>query len=480
LQQQAQLNSLKRDSRNPAVSIVVVCYNQLRFLRQRLTTIEAQGLHEVELILVDDRSTDGSSEWLRDYAHAKGALFLQPDRRLACPVKTWSLGVSSARGKWVWLAEADDLAAPTFLETLYNIAEAGDKYDFLYCASVKVDAGNVIYGDYQPPYEAAGIRPLSSPCLLVPGRSLLRTFLQGNPVPNVSACLFRAEALRPVLESPEDLYLSGDWWVYCQIALKSGLCYVPKVLNGHRCHTNSVRAEAERSWVRVKERYRVLQLIKKRFHPSDKDWEDALHSAFKDFAFARCSKAAQSIGSALEDFRAIEATDPRFLSRLLFWRTSPRWCELCSWFRVRGWQGGVSRALVKGVYQIRPIEAVADHEFKSIVPRGFPGFWFESNFSVYCDLSREDSRAFQGVAGTIQCFLFSKLDFYWTPESPIARLGIFDRFHFWIIGTHLGHWVHNVFKNVLVLRFFFRVRCIIGFSQWNRPQSPYIVFGLRS
>ena len=461
MQQQAQLNSLKRDSRNPAVSIVVVCYNQLRFLRQRLTTIEAQGLHEVELILVDDRSTDGSSEWLRDYANARGVLFLQPDRRLACPVKTWSLGVNSARGKWVWLAEADDLAAPDFLETLYNIAEAEDKYDFLYGASVKVDAANVIYGDYQPPYEVAGIRPLPSPYLLVPGRSLLRTFLQGNPVPNVSACLFRAQALRPVLESPEDLYLSGDWWVYCQIALKSGLCYVPKVLNGHRCHTNSVRAEAERSWVRVKERYQVLQLIKKRFHPSDKDWEDALHAAFKDFAFARSSKIPHRNATTLEDFSAIEATDPSFLSRLVFWRTSPRWCGLYSWLSAKNCHGGRGSLWAKGVYRFRAVEAEAHHDSASLVPRGFPGFWFVSNGILYNDLVWEKSNASCSDLRSPQGFVFTRLDLRSFPETPLTHLGIFDRFRFGIIGIGLGQLMHGIFINIFVLRFLYRARSVI-------------------
>ncbi len=479
MQQQAQLNSLKRDSRDPAVSIVVVCYNQLRFLPQRLTTIEAQGLREVELILVDDRSTDGSSEWLRDYADAKGALFLQPDRRLACPVKTWSLGVTSARGKWIWLAEADDLAASDFLETLYNIAEAEDKYDFLYCASVKVDAGNVIYGDYQPPYDATGNRLLSKPHLLAPGSSLLRTFLQGNPVPNVSACLFRAQALGPVLESPEDLYLSGDWWVYCQIALKSGLCYVPKMLNGHRCHTNSVRAEADRSWVRVKERYQVLQLIQKHFHPSDKDWEDALQSAFKDFAFTRSSRAARSSGSALEDFGVIEATDPRFLSRLVHWRALPKWCGLWSWLRVRSWQGGIRRASSKGVYQIRPIEAVVGHEFESIVPRGSPGFWFVSNGILYADLGQEDSRVSCRDQGALQGVLFSKLDLSIFQEPTLTRLGTLDRIRFWIIGTGLGQRIHRICINVFVLRFLYRTRSLLDSSKRHRRENHYVVFRVR-
>ena len=430
----------------------------------------------MELILVDDRSTDGSSEWLRDYAHAKGALFLQPDRRLACPVKTWSLGVSSARGKWVWLAEADDLAAPTFLETLYNIAEAEDKYDFIYSASVKVDAANVIYGDYQPPYEAAGIGPLSSPCLLVPGRSLLRTFLQGNPVPNVSACLFRAVALRPVLESPEDLYLSGDWWVYCQIALKSGVCYVPKALNGHRCHTNSVRAEAERSWVRVKERYRVLQLIKKRFHPSEKDWEDALHAAFKDFAFARSSKITDGNATTPQDFSAIEATDPRFLTRLVHWRASPKWCSEWSSLRVRSSRGGISRALSKGVYQIRLIEAVAGQEFESIVPRSSPGFWFVSNGILYGDLDQEDSRANCRDPGALQGVLFSKPDLSIFQEPPLTRLGIFDHIRFGIIGAGLGQRMHRLCTNVFVLRFLYRARSVIDGSQRHRRKNHSVFF----
>ncbi len=416
----------------------------------------------MELILVDDRSTDGSSEWLRDYADAKGALFLQPDRRLACPVKTWSLGVTSARGKWIWLAEADDLAAPTFLETLYNIAEAGDKYDFLYCASVKVDAGNVIYGDYQPPYEAAGNRPLAKPRLLAPGSSLLRTFLQSNPVPNVSACLFRAQALGPVLESPEDLYLSGDWWVYCQIALKSGLCYVPQVLNGHRCHSNSVRAGADRSWVRVKERYRVLQLIQKRFHPSDKDWEDALHSAFKDFAFARSSRAAQSSGSDLEDFSGVEATDPRFLSRLVNWRALPKWFGLLSYLGAMNWQSGNGSRWTKGVYKIQGVKVETGQEVGYLSQRDFASFWFVIDRVPYCDLDCRDSGARLTDLGVLQGALVPRSDLSGIVEPSVTRLETFVRFRLFLIGTRPGRWLHNWCTHVLISRICYKIRSFAG------------------
>ena len=434
----------------------------------------------MELILVDDRSTDGSSEWLRDYADAKGALFLQPDRRLACPVKTWSLGVTSARGKWIWLAEADDLAAPDFLKTLFHIADAGGNYDFVYCASVKVDAGGMIFGDYPNPPGVGGNKPLSRSSYLNPGPDLLRTFLQGNPVPNVSACLFRAHALRPVLETPEDLFLSGDWWVYCQIALKSGLCYVPQVLNGHRCHFNSVRAGADRSWVRVKERYRVLQLIQKRFHPSDKDWEDALHSAFKDFAFARSSKIPHGDATPIEDFSAIEGTDPRFLTRLVNWRTAPKWCALCTRLRVPNGHRGNGSPWAKGVYHFRAYKVKTGHSFASIAPRGSPGFWFVMNRIRYCDLDRNDSGARVIHSESLHGTLISESVLTDTLKPAITQLEVFERFRLDVIGTRLGRWLHGQCTRVLNSRIGYQVQSFAGGRHRRRHTDPYILFGVRA
>ena len=84
----------------PLVSVVVPNYNYKRYLNLRIQSILQQTYQNIELILLDDASTDGSEEVLSDYQdHAKVSHILLNEHNTGNPFKQWFKGMQLAKGK---------------------------------------------------------------------------------------------------------------------------------------------------------------------------------------------------------------------------------------------------------------------------------------------------------------------------------------------------------------------------------------------
>jgi len=88
------------------VSVIVPNYNHAEFLKQRIESILNQTYTDFELIMLDDFSTDNSSEIIDDFT----ARFLNirsyyNKDNSGSPFAQWDLGVNLAKGEFIWIAE---------------------------------------------------------------------------------------------------------------------------------------------------------------------------------------------------------------------------------------------------------------------------------------------------------------------------------------------------------------------------------------
>ena len=115
-------------SHPPAISVIVPCYNAAAFLPATLRSVLAQSGFELQIIVVDDGSTDGSPELVaRDFPGV--TLVRQPNAGVAAARNT---GLAHARHEWVAFIDADDLWLPGKLQAqcalLASQPEAGMAY----------------------------------------------------------------------------------------------------------------------------------------------------------------------------------------------------------------------------------------------------------------------------------------------------------------------------------------------------------------
>lgn len=102
------------------VSVVVAIYNSEKYLEQTIGSICAQTLKEIEIICVDDGSTDGSVRLLEKLAENDGRIkILYQTEKSDGAALARNLGVSCAEGEYVSVLDSDDFFEPDMLEKAY-------------------------------------------------------------------------------------------------------------------------------------------------------------------------------------------------------------------------------------------------------------------------------------------------------------------------------------------------------------------------
>ncbi|MBQ9064819.1 MAG: glycosyltransferase [Blautia sp.] len=107
------------------VSIIVPVYNVENYLRQALDSLKEQTLSDIEVILVNDGSTDGSPVILEEYACADSR-FRVIDQPNGGYGKAMNTGISAAAGEYIGILEPDDYVDAHMYEDLYELAEKND------------------------------------------------------------------------------------------------------------------------------------------------------------------------------------------------------------------------------------------------------------------------------------------------------------------------------------------------------------------
>ncbi|MCF7997277.1 MAG: glycosyltransferase, partial [Chromatiaceae bacterium] len=249
------------------VSVVIPNYNYRRYLPDRLASVAAQTWPVYETIVLDDASTDGSADWLAealpDYlpesvlvrnAHNSGSVFQQ-----------WLAGVERASGDYVWIAEADDVAEPGFLaEALRGFADPRVVMSYTESASIDAD-GQLLATDYLQYVDELGAEHWRGPFVADGREELARYLCVKNTIPNVSACVFRRDALREVLHkqiaSLKAYKVAGDWVTYVHLLQHGAVAFSPQALNQHRRHASGMTIGDE-PLRHIEEIARVQQFIR--------------------------------------------------------------------------------------------------------------------------------------------------------------------------------------------------------------------------
>lgn len=249
----------------PTVSVIVPNYNHAPYLKQRVDSILGQTYQDFELILLDDCSTDGSREIMESYRsdpHVSHIVFGESNSGSAfCQ---WNKGIALAKGEWIWVAESDDYADPTFLERL--MAEAAKVPDCVlaYAATWWVDQqGKKLWetphGDKVNTYN---------------GHDFIRHKLAVcNSIANVSECIFRRSAYRP-FESHryEQMRLCGDWFFYVLLAEQGKVVEVEESLSYYRQHSSNISSDAEHRGLTFIEGAEVLEYMTEHCELKTKDY----------------------------------------------------------------------------------------------------------------------------------------------------------------------------------------------------------------
>ena len=157
-----------RDKGSPRVSVVIPVYNVERYLRECLESVVKQSLKQIEIICVNDGSTDGSLGILNEYAErdARVSVISQTNQGAGA---ARNAGLEVAIGTYLAVLDADDRYDLSLLEKMLDLAQQNN-LDIAVCRSQQLDnrAGNVfatpwtIHEEMLPKKQVFGYKDLSS------------------------------------------------------------------------------------------------------------------------------------------------------------------------------------------------------------------------------------------------------------------------------------------------------------------------------
>ena len=125
----------------PKVSVIIPVYNVEQYLRECLDSVVNQTLKEIEIICVDDGSTDSSLEILKEYAAKDKRITIITQKNLHAGVAR-NAGLSVARGEYLSFLDSDDFFELNMLEEMYKKGKE-DNVEMVICNALKYIDGEL-------------------------------------------------------------------------------------------------------------------------------------------------------------------------------------------------------------------------------------------------------------------------------------------------------------------------------------------------
>lgn len=246
----------------PRVSIIVPNFNHGRFLKRRLGSIFEQSIQDFELIFLDDASTDNSLEVFKGFADDSRVTAHVNKRNSGNPFVQWNKGMALATGQYIWIAESDDFAEPTFLEMMLASLEQHPTASLATCRSMITDQHDQDRGVFDA-YHWFGDRQRWQHDYFNSGLAEISDYLAfQNTIPNASATLFRRSLVEQGLRGPENMRIAGDWFFWVKLLSHADICHVGKPLNHFRQeHQSSQRVRSATDGSEVLEGLEVYDLV---------------------------------------------------------------------------------------------------------------------------------------------------------------------------------------------------------------------------
>ena len=127
---------------NPLVSVIIPVYNTEKYLKECLDSVLNQTLKEIEVICIDDKSTDNSLNILEKYAKKDSRIKLIKNEENTGQAIARNIGLNEVKGEYISFIDSDDKIDLDTYEKLYNFSKA--KQDVIIFNMVRLDnKGNI-------------------------------------------------------------------------------------------------------------------------------------------------------------------------------------------------------------------------------------------------------------------------------------------------------------------------------------------------
>jgi glycosyltransferase involved in cell wall biosynthesis len=210
------------DNAEPLISIALCTYNGERYLREQLDSLLAQTYSNIEIVAVDDASTDRTVELLREYERRDARVRVTANPRNVGFARNFERAIALCKGSLIAPCDQDDIWLPGKLLAL--VRRLG-RHSMVFCDSELIDAEGRSLGKRMSQFWT--MQDLNDPAAFV-----FTNCVSGH------AMLFRRDLLDVQPQLPAGLF--HDWWLAVLATANGGISYCPERLVLYRQHGGNV------------------------------------------------------------------------------------------------------------------------------------------------------------------------------------------------------------------------------------------------
>lgn len=241
--------------RSGFVSVVVASYNHAEFLEQRMESLINQTYSDLEILVIDDCSSDNSLEVLRRYEpHPKVKLVVREINGGWVAVS--NQGIEMSTGEFVIFANCDDSCDTRMIERLVDVIKSYPSAGIAFCRSLMVDEQDRVLGNDFVGRERS-FRERCGSDTLITGFEMSRFLLHSCVIPNLSGAMFRRECFSTLGNFTSAYRANSDWDLFFRISVRYDVSYIAEPLNRFRQHKATIRSHTK-GRVTYEEFFRLL------------------------------------------------------------------------------------------------------------------------------------------------------------------------------------------------------------------------------
>lgn len=231
---------MSANAKKGLVSVIVASYNHAGYLKRRMESLLQQTYPLLEVIVIDDHSTDDSVKVLEQYAEISNVQIIRHSYNQGW-VKVSNEGLRSAAGMFILFANCDDFCDPSMISRLASTFYKHPNAGMAFCRSHLVDKDGAVIGDDYVIRAPEFVRRCVGDTLIT-GDEMTRFLMHSCVAPNLSAVLFRRECLEALGGFSGDYKVCADWDLFFRLSERFDVAYVSAALNDFRQHENSIRS----------------------------------------------------------------------------------------------------------------------------------------------------------------------------------------------------------------------------------------------
>ena len=235
----------------PLVSVIIPAYNHEKYVQEAIESIINQTYNNIELIVIDDGSSDSTWEKLNELKQKCEERFVRThfetkENEGTC--KTMNRLISLTEGKYIYLIASDDVSKPQAIQKECEFLEQNPDYSLVVGDSEIIDAKSkrcywdiehkIVYSEKEALYITNGqyLQKMSDTDFNSEDFGTYKTLYRGNYIPN--GYMIRKDIFDKTgnysVEAPLE-----DYWLVLQISKYAKLKYIDEILFSYRWHGNN-------------------------------------------------------------------------------------------------------------------------------------------------------------------------------------------------------------------------------------------------